>query len=211
MSRTGPPHPRLVALAVAALLLAALAPVAGASPPNAPVDPGGDDGRPGVGAAVTAPAADRCFPDDGTEFVIGTEGPQVRLTLHLSLFSAVLSGEAPAAATDATAATGTTAPATATSEGGTTDASAAARSVGAFGIEAEATTGTARVVSLRTGVLFAGVDDPGRFVADPFEPFAFAFDYRLTIPAFENTSADGDYRASDVPVEGPVEEAACSA
>jgi hypothetical protein len=98
----------------------------------------------------------------------------------------------------------------------TTDATDGPRSagattpVGALGIQAAATTGTARVLSLRSGVLFDGVADPVRFVTDPFAPFALAFDYRFTVPAFAGTGVDADYHASDVPVEGPVEEAACS-
>ncbi len=149
----------------------------------------------GSAAATTAEAdaahADRCFPSDGTEFVVGTEGPQIRFVVHLSLLSAVLQG---GESVNATA----------------TDANPAPAALGALGFEAVATTETAQVVSLRTGVLFEGSEDAATFLSDPFSPFAFAFDYRLTIPAFEGTMADADYRASDVPVEGPVEEAACS-
>jgi hypothetical protein len=144
-----------------------------------------------------APGADRCFPPDGWEFVVGTEGPQIRLVLHLSLLPAVVEG----ADGDPTNVTSTN-----TSRADGTDTAAA----GAFGIEAVATTGAARVVSLQSGVLFAGVEDASAFLADPFAPFAFVFDYRLTIPAFEGTTADADYHTGDVPVEGPVEEAACS-
>ena len=149
-----------------------------------------------VGSAAAAPAgadaaAGRCFPSDGTEFVVGTEGPQIRFVVHLSLLSAVVRGDGPASAA-------------------TTDTGAAPAALGAFGFEAVATTGTAQVVSLQTGVLFEGSEDAAAFLSDPFDPFAFAFDYRLTGPAFEGTVADADYRESDVPVEGPVEEAACS-
>ena len=75
---------------------------------------------------------------------------------------------------------------------------------------AATTTGETEVVPLRSDVLFEGVADATRVVTDPFAPFALAFDYRFTVPAFEGTTADSDYRASDVPVEGLVEEAACS-
>ncbi|WP_318570393.1 DUF7332 family protein [Salinigranum marinum] len=134
MSRPGPvTAPSLV---VSALVLALVV----AAPPVSAVT---------TAAATTGPEAEenRCFSPNGTGFVIGTESPQLRLVVHLSLLSAVVDGE-----------------------------------------EANAT----------------------RFVADPFEPFAFAFDYRFTVPAFEGTAADADYRAADAPVEGPVEEAACS-
>lgn len=124
---------------------------------------------------------DGCFPADGAEFVVGSEGPQLRFTLHLSLLRAVI-----------------------TAENGSETAA------GAFGIEATATTNGSQVVSLRTGVLFMGVDDAASFVHNPFAAFALAFDYRLRIPAFEGTTADPEYAASDVPVEGPVREAACS-
>ncbi|AUV81066.1 hypothetical protein C2R22_04820 [Salinigranum rubrum] len=148
----------------------------------------------GSAAAATAGAdaahADRCFPSDGTEFVVGTEGPQIRFVVHLSLLSAVLQGDEPVK-------TGT-------------DTNLPPAALGALGFEAVATTETAEVVSLQTGVLFEGSEDATAFLSDPFGPFAFAFDYRLTIPAFEGTVADADYRESDVPVDGPVEEAACS-
>lgn len=146
-------------------------------------------------AGADAPSADRCFPPDGWEFVVGTEGPQIRFVLHLSLLPAVVEGDDPtnATSTNASLANGT-------------DTTAA----GAFGIEAVATTGTAEVVSLQAGVLFVGVENATTFLSNPFSPFAFVFDYRLTIPAFEGTTADPDYHVGDVPVEGPVEEAACS-
>lgn len=78
---------------------------------------------------------------------------------------------------------------------------------GAFGVEAAGVTAGVRIVSLRAGVLFEGAD-AASFLANPFEPFAFAFDYRLTIPAFVGTDVEPTYRADDVPVSGPVEEAA---
>jgi hypothetical protein len=149
-----------------------------------------------VTTATPAPSdrsAVGCFPADGTEFVVGTEGPQIRFVLHLSLLPAVVEG------------TPTNVSATnASLPGGTSTV------LGAFGIEAVASTGTDEVVSLQSGVLFEGVENATAFLSDPFGPFALVFDYRLTIPAFEGTMADSDYRAGDVPVDGPVEEAACS-
>ncbi|MFW6320481.1 MAG: DUF7332 family protein [Halohasta sp.] len=48
------------------------------------------DGEPSNGSE-TGPtesgAADGCFPDDGYEFTIGTEGPEIRMVLHLSLLT----------------------------------------------------------------------------------------------------------------------------
>jgi hypothetical protein len=167
--------PSMAAFRVAVSLLAVVALVV------APVSAGTADR-----ASVTGSSghANSCFPADGTAFVVGTEGPQLRFTLHLSLLPAVLT-------------------ATNGSEVG---------AAGAFGIEATATTTDASpVVSLRTGVLFTGVESAAAFLANPFEPFALAFDYRLLIPAFAGTTADSAYEESDVPVSGPVEEAACSA
>ena len=144
----------------------------------------------------------RCFPDDGTEFVVGTEGPQVEFTLHTSLLDAVVAAETGANTTNVTNTSNVTSDFNATN--GTP-------APGAFGIEATASTLSDEIVSLQAGVLYEGVDNVTDFLLDPFEPFALAFDYRLRIPAFEGTMADSEYRESDVPVEGPVEEAACSA
>lgn len=145
-------------------------------------------GAAATGGATTHP--ETCFPPDGVEFVIGTEGPQIELVLHLSLLPALVGG----AEREAVA-----------------GAHEAATPAGALGVEAAATTGDAPVVSLRAGVLFEGGTDLARLVSRPFAPFALAFDYAFTVPAFAGTPADGDYRESDVPVSGPVEEAACSA
>jgi hypothetical protein len=180
MSRRGPvTTPSLVVSVLVLALVVAAPPVTAVTTATATAGPDAGESR--------------CFPPDGTEFVIGTEGPQIRLVVHLSLLSAVADGEG----TNATSET-------------VTDAGNATAPPGALGIEATATTGEARVVALRSGVVFEGVADATRFVTDPLEPFAFAFDYRFTIPAFEGTAADADYRAADAPVEGPVEEAACS-
>lgn len=181
MARRGRPE-LLVTFATCLLLLVATGPAGAVTAPVAPATP------------TAAPVhADGCFPPDGTDFVVGTEGPQIAFTLHLSLLPAVISAEEP-----------TNVSTTNLSTANTTVAA------GALGIEASATTGTDEIVSLRSGVLFTGVDNATEFLANPFAPFAFAFDYALTIPAFEGTMADPDYRESDVPVEGPVEEAACS-
>lgn len=39
------------------------------------------------GTEPTSGTADRCFPDDGYEFTIGTEGPEISMVLHLSLLT----------------------------------------------------------------------------------------------------------------------------
>lgn len=184
MPRSGTPAPSracllgvlVVALVVAPAATARATPaaVSGPLPPTATTQ--------STAVADSAVHPDGCFPADGVEFVVGSEGPQIRFTLHFSLLRAVLTAE---------------------------NGSGAA--AGAFGIEATATTNRSQVVSLRTGVLFMGVDDATSFVQNPFAAFALAFDYWLRIPAFEGTMADSEYDASDVPVEGPVEEAACSA
>lgn len=145
-----------------------------------------------TGAGASHPST--CFPADGTEFVVGTEGPQIRFVLHVSLLPAVIDGDDPTNVSE-----------TNTSLANETDVAA-----GAFGIEAVATTGTDEIVALQSGVLFEGVENATEYLSNPFAPFALVFDYRLTIPAFEGTVADADYRESDVPVQGPVEEAACS-
>ncbi|WP_142856027.1 DUF7332 family protein [Salinigranum halophilum] len=167
---------RMALLAAVLVVCSAVSPAAAATP----------------GSKTTA---DRCFPPDGWEFVVGTEGPQIRFVLHLSLLPAVVAGDDPT---------------NVTSTNTTLANRSAPYAAGAFGIEAVATTGTDQIVSLQSGVLFEGVENATAFVSNPFAPFAFVFDYRLTIPAFEGTTADSDYRVSDAPVEGPVEEAACS-
>ncbi|UIP01051.1 hypothetical protein Hbl1158_06770 [Halobaculum sp. CBA1158] len=80
---------------------------------------------------------------------------------------------------------------------------------GAFGISAVGSTGEVEVISLRTGVVFAGVGDPGEFLADPFSRFAIAFDYRLSLPMLAAAPGDDTYEQSESPVEG-VPEAECS-
>lgn len=184
MPRRWPATPLRVSVAVvlAVALVAVPALMVGASPAVA------SDGSLATAAPPSTATPDgpvrpnSCFPVDGAAFVVGSEGAQLRFTLHLSLLQAVVTAE---------------------------DASETA--AGAFGIEAAATTGGSQVVSLRTGVLFTGIDSATRFLSNPFDAFALAFDYRLRIPAFEGTTAESEYAASEVPVEGPVTEAACSA
>jgi hypothetical protein len=181
MPRSGPSRPShvlLVGVLVVAVVVAPAATVqANPSPAGGP-SPASTQSTTVAGLPVHP---DGCFPADGAAFVVGSEGPQLRFTLHLSLLRAVI-----------------------TAENGSETAP------GAFGIEATATTDGSRVVSLRTGVLFAGVNDAVFFARNPFAAFALAFDYQFSIPAFEGTTVDSAYETSDVPVEGPVEEAACS-
>ncbi|MFO7834837.1 MAG: hypothetical protein R6V31_12535 [Halohasta sp.] len=40
-----------------------------------------------TGPAAGGDSADRCFPDDGYEFTIGTQGPQIGMVLHLSMLT----------------------------------------------------------------------------------------------------------------------------
>lgn len=198
-SRRGPSGAVLTVL-VAGLLVVAL--VAAATPVAA--EPTGPHEAASLAPASTHPLGHpaRCFPDDGAEFVVGTEGPQVRFTLHTSLLSAVVAAETGSNTTNVSDTADLNV---------TTNTTNATPAPGAFGIEATASTLSDEIVSLQAGVLYEGVDSVTSFLLNPFEPFALAFDYRLRIPAFEGTVADSEYRESDVPVEGPVEEAACSA
>ncbi|QLG63386.1 DUF7332 family protein [Halorarum salinum] len=81
---------------------------------------------------------------------------------------------------------------------------------GAFGVSLVGTTGDHRIVTLRTGVVFAGVGDAGEFLSDPFSRFGLAFDYRFELPLL-SAATDGGfaYESSDPPVDG-VSEAECS-
>jgi hypothetical protein len=182
MCRRGSPAPSHLCLLGVLLVTLVVAPVATvqATPPATSGSPTAAT-TPSTATAGLPAHPDGCFPADGAEFVVGSEGPQIRFTLHLSLLRAVITAE-----------------------------NGSGTAAGAFGFEATATTDGSQVVSLRTGVLFMGVDDAASFVRDPFAAFALAFDYWLRIPAFEGTMADSEYEASDVPVEGPVAEAACS-
>lgn len=80
---------------------------------------------------------------------------------------------------------------------------------GAIGLSAVGHTGEYEVVSLRTGVVFAGVGDPATFLADPFSRFALAFDYTLSLPMLSAATGGTTYEQSEAPVEG-VPEAECS-
>jgi hypothetical protein len=74
---------------------------------------------------------------------------------------------------------------------------------GALGLEAEGTAMNATIVSLRTGVVFAGVGDVGGFLADPFEAFAVRFDYRFDLPMFAGRApGDSTYEPTGSPVSG---------
>jgi len=115
-------------------------------------------------------AVDRCFPGEGYEFTIGTEGPEIRMVLHLSML---------------------------TNLGGP----------GAIGIELAGSIDGPPIIELKTGVVFAGIDDVGSFLNNPFEPFSIAFDYRFELPMF---GPSYDYEDSDVPVDGPVGDADCT-
>ena len=80
---------------------------------------------------------------------------------------------------------------------------------GALGMSAIGHTGEFEVISLRTGVVFAGVGDPEAFLADPFSRFALAFDYTLSLPMLSAAPGDVTYEQSEAPVDG-VPEAECS-
>jgi hypothetical protein len=80
---------------------------------------------------------------------------------------------------------------------------------GALGIEARGTALNATIVSLRTGVVFEGVGDPGAFLSNPFDAFAVVFDYSLDLPMFAGLGEDrSSYRPEGSPVSG-VETRAC--
>ncbi|WP_435127683.1 DUF7332 family protein [Halobaculum sp. D14] len=81
---------------------------------------------------------------------------------------------------------------------------------GAFGVSAVGSTGEYRIITLRTGVVFAGVgDDPAAFLSDPFSRFGLAFDYTLSLPMLAAAPGETTYEQSEAPVEG-VPEAECS-
>ena len=81
---------------------------------------------------------------------------------------------------------------------------------GAFGVSLVGTTGEHRIVTLRTGVVFAGVGDVTEFLGDPFSRFGLAFDYRFELPMLSAVTGDDyTYEESDPPVDG-VPEAECS-
>ncbi|WP_313691390.1 DUF7332 family protein [Halorarum halobium] len=81
---------------------------------------------------------------------------------------------------------------------------------GTFGVSLVGSTGEHRIITLRTGVVFAGVGDASEFLADPFSRFGLAFDYRFTLPMVSAAlGEDVTYEQSDPPVDG-VPEANCS-
>ena len=122
------------------------------------------------GSSASTPSANACFPGEGYEFTIGTEGPEIRMVLHLSML---------------------------TNLGGP----------GAVGIELAGSIDGPPIIELKTGVVFAGIDDVGSFLNNPFEPFSIAFDYRFELPMF---GPSYDYEDSDVPIDGPVGDADCT-
>ena len=122
------------------------------------------------GSSGSTPSANACFPGEGYEFTIGTEGPEIRMVLHFSML---------------------------TNLGGP----------GAIGIELAGSIDGPPIIELKTGVVFAGIDDVGSFLNDPFEPFAIAFDYRFELPMF---GPSYDYEDSDAPIEGPIGDANCT-
>jgi len=68
------------------LLASAVGPVAvaGTTQPNA--SPAVDNASPAT-ADNDSPAVAGCFPDGGYEFTIGTQGPEIRMVLHMSLLT----------------------------------------------------------------------------------------------------------------------------
>lgn len=80
---------------------------------------------------------------------------------------------------------------------------------GALGLSVTGNTGDVQVVSLRTGLVFAGVGNVSSFFADPFSRFAIAFDYTLSLPMLAMAPGDETYTQSEAPVEG-VKQAECS-
>lgn len=81
---------------------------------------------------------------------------------------------------------------------------------GVFGVSLVGTAGEHRIVTLRAGVVFAGVGDATEFLADPLSRFGLAFDYRFELPMLSAVTGDDyTYEDSDPPV-GSVPEAECS-
>ena len=80
---------------------------------------------------------------------------------------------------------------------------------GAFGVELAGTALNQSIVTLQAGVRYDGVDAPGEFLADPFAPFAYVFDYRLRLPMFSSLGDGATEYESTRPFSGPVERAEC--
>ncbi len=60
------------------------------------------------------------------------------------------------------------------------------------------------LIDLRTGAVFHGVTDVGRFLNNPFGVFSIAYDYTFQLPF-----AGIDYQSDEAPVSGPVGESRC--
>jgi hypothetical protein len=80
---------------------------------------------------------------------------------------------------------------------------------GALGLEAVGSTTEYRVVALRAGVVFEGVDDPVAFLLDPFARFRVVFAYTLSLPMLAPAPGETTYEQDDPFVRGPVESADC--
>ncbi|GGM68010.1 hypothetical protein J2752_002134 [Halarchaeum rubridurum] len=81
---------------------------------------------------------------------------------------------------------------------------------GGVGVEMYGKLNGSTILALRTGVVFDGVQNPGRFVSNPFDSFAVVYDYRFQFPMFSAlTGNDFGHSSSDAGIEG-VEEAECS-
>ena len=86
------PRSTLVVLVACWLVLSTpLAAVGGAqtadTTANGSVDGGPVDGGSSAGSDAAGSGFDACFPGEGYEFTIGSEGPEIRMVLHLSLLT----------------------------------------------------------------------------------------------------------------------------
>ncbi|WP_122090636.1 DUF7332 family protein [Halalkalicoccus subterraneus] len=77
---------------------------------------------------------------------------------------------------------------------------------GGLGVELLGSTTDTDIVSLRTGVLFDGVESAGGFLSNPFESFSVVFEYALQLPML---GEDVRYESDDAPVSGPIGTAGC--
>ena len=83
------PRTPTVAIVCCLLVLSTpLAAVVGAQTANTTAD-GSTNGSDGAAGATGTPAGavDQCFPGEGYEFTIGTEGPEIGMVLHLSMLT----------------------------------------------------------------------------------------------------------------------------
>ena len=60
------------------------------------------------------------------------------------------------------------------------------------------------LIDLKTGAVFHGVTDVGRFLDNPFGVFSIAYDYSFQLPF-----AGIDYQSDEAPISGPVGESRC--